>query len=101
MVECFLCKEEYNACEGSSYRLEPKQATISGMVCACCAYNPDENLAKYNKANVKMHDLIYSYLNKREYLVSVVEEDCIYTHTEDGYSHPYTPRLGFDNFVIL
>ena len=101
MIKCFLCNDELNACERSGYRLKPEIVEQSSVVCAKCLYNPDEKLAKYNKVNVKMYDTIYSFLNKRSYLVSVVEEDCIFTHTEDGYSHPYTPRLGFDDFVIL
>jgi hypothetical protein len=58
-------------------------------------------LAEFNKKNVKPYDKVFSLKNNREYFVSTVEEDCIYTHTKDGYSHPFTPRLGFDDFKIM
>lgn len=97
---CFLCKDEFHTCEGSSYKLDAKQKEKSGVVCADCAYNPKEKLAKYNQENAKMRDRIYSFPNKREYNVAVVDENGIYTSSE-GYSFPYTPRLDFESFVIL
>lgn len=101
MEKCFLCKEEFHLCEGSSFRLKPGQKESSGVVCADCAYNYDEKLAKYNQGNVKTNDKVHSLRNNQEYLVSVVKEDCIHTQTKDGDSFPETPRLDFKDFVIL
>lgn len=101
MEKCFLCKEEFHKFEGSSFRLKPGQKESSGIVCADCAYNYDERLATYNQKNVKMYDKIYSLINNREYIVSVVDKHGIYTHTKEGYSFPATPRLDFKDFVIL
>lgn len=97
---CFFCKEEFHTCEGSRYRLVDGDSEKREIVCADCAYNPEEKLAQYNQANVKMRDRIYSLLNKREYNVAVVDDNGIYTNSE-GYSFPYTPRLDFKDFVIL
>lgn len=98
---CFLCKDEFHTCEGSSYRLKAEEGEKREIVCADCAYNPKEKLAKYNQENAKMHDRIYSFPNKREYNVAVVDDNGIYTSSGDGYSFPYTPRLNFESFVIL
>lgn len=57
-------------------------------------------LEEHNKANVKTGDTIYSYPNKREYKVAVVDDEGVYTRT-DSYSFPYTPRLDFKDFKIL
>lgn len=97
---CFMCKDEFHTCEGSSYRLKAEEGEKREVVCADCAYNPDEKIAKYNQANVKRGDTIYSFLNKRKYQVSLVDDHGIYT-TSEGYTFPNTPRLGFKDFVII
>lgn len=97
---CFFCKDEFHTCEGSSYRFSHEEDERREVVCADCAYNPDEKIAKYNQSNVKRGDTVYSFLNKRAYYVSLVDDHGIYTNSE-GYSFPNTPRLDFKDFVIL
>lgn len=100
MSICFMCKDEFHTCEGSSYRLKAEEGEKREVVCADCAYNPDKKIATYNQANVKRGDAIFSFLNKREYKVSLVDDQGVYTNSE-GYTFPNTPRLDFKDFVIL
>lgn len=96
---CFLCKDVFHTCEGSSYRLTPKQKEKSGVVCADCAYNPDEKLSAYNQAHAKSGDRIYSFEKKVEYVVHAVDENGVYTDSEE-FSYPMNP-MEFKDFVIV
>lgn len=96
---CFLCKDEFHTCEGSSYRLKAEEGERREIVCADCAYNPKEKLAKYNQVNAKSGDRIFSFNKKAEYQVNVVDEYGIYLEEEE-FRYPMNP-MDFKDFVIL
>lgn len=111
-VRCFLCNDKFNRWEGSSYRLDSSQKESSGIVCADCAYNPDEKLARYNQEHVQGGERIFSFVHKSEVVVEHIDEYGVFPKkiyggvfptkvVKSGKRNSLSPRIDFKDFVIL